>query len=93
MMREVSLETLPNVNICDPSHDKNLPIMSVTGSINTHVFKLKKKKKSLKNLFYLLKIIAVLSLVVVCYPTRVWELLCKSLHVKKHHKLVSNGIQ
>ena len=28
MMREVSLETLPNVNIRDPSHDKkNLPIM------------------------------------------------------------------
>ena len=26
MMREVSLETLPNVNIRDPSHDKNLPI-------------------------------------------------------------------
>ena len=28
MMREVSLETLPNVNIRDPSHNKNLPIMS-----------------------------------------------------------------
>ena len=27
MMREVSLETLPNVNIRDPIHDKNLPIM------------------------------------------------------------------
>ena len=26
MMREVSPETLPNVNIRDPSHDKNLPI-------------------------------------------------------------------
>ena len=26
MMREVSLETLPNVNIHDPSYDKNLPI-------------------------------------------------------------------
>ena len=39
MMREVSLETLPNVNIRDPSHDKNLPIMSVTGSINQNVFK------------------------------------------------------
>ena len=26
-MREVSLETLPNVNIRDPSHDKNLPII------------------------------------------------------------------
>ena len=38
MMREVSLETLPNVNIRDPSHDKNLPIMSVTGSINQNVF-------------------------------------------------------
>ena len=24
---EVSLETLPNVNIRDPSHDKNLPII------------------------------------------------------------------
>ena len=35
-----SLETLPNVNIHDPSHDKkNLPIMSVTGSINQNVFK------------------------------------------------------
>ena len=43
MMREVSLETLPNVNIRDPSHDKNLPIMSVTGSINQNVFKLKKE--------------------------------------------------
>ena len=40
MMREVSLETLPNVNIRDPSHDKNLMIMSVTGSINQNVFKL-----------------------------------------------------
>ena len=42
MMREVSLETLPNVNIRDSSHDKifNLPIMySVTGSINQNVFK------------------------------------------------------
>ena len=39
MMREVSLETLPNVNIRDPNHDKNLPIMSVTGSINQNVFK------------------------------------------------------
>ena len=38
MMREVSLETLPNVNIRDPSHDRNLPIMSVTGSINQYVF-------------------------------------------------------
>ena len=40
MMREVSLETLPNVNIRDPSHDKNIPIMSVTGSINQNVFKI-----------------------------------------------------
>ena len=40
MMREVSLETLPNVNIRDPSHNKNLPNMSVTGSINQNVFKL-----------------------------------------------------
>ena len=40
LMREVSLETLPNVNIRDPSHNKNLPIMSVTGSINQNVFKL-----------------------------------------------------
>ena len=39
MMREVSPETLPNVNIRDPSHDKNLLIMSVTGSINQNVFK------------------------------------------------------
>ena len=36
MIRELSLETLPNANICDPSqqqanktsHDKNLPIMT-----------------------------------------------------------------
>ena len=41
-MREVSLETLPNVNISDSSHDKNFPIMSVTGSINQNVFKKKK---------------------------------------------------
>ena len=34
----VSPETLPNVNIRDPSHDKNRPIMSVTGSINQNVF-------------------------------------------------------
>ena len=27
MMREVPLETLPNVNIRDLSHDKNLPII------------------------------------------------------------------
>ena len=27
MMREVSLETFSNVNIRDPSHDKNLPII------------------------------------------------------------------
>ena len=27
MMREVSLDTLPNVNMRDPSHDKDLPIM------------------------------------------------------------------
>ena len=40
MMREVSLETLPNVNIRDPSHDKNIPIMSVTGLINQNVFKI-----------------------------------------------------
>ena len=31
--------TLPNINIRDPIHDKNLPIMSVTGSINQNVFK------------------------------------------------------
>ena len=41
MMREVSLETLPNVNICDTSHDKKLPIMSVSGSINHNIFKRK----------------------------------------------------
>ena len=40
MMRGVFLETLPNVNIRDPSHDKNLLSMSVTGSINQNVFKL-----------------------------------------------------
>ena len=28
MMREVSLETLRNVNIRDPSHDKNLPMIT-----------------------------------------------------------------
>ena len=39
MISVVSLKTLPNVNICDPSHDKNPPIMSVTGSINNNVFK------------------------------------------------------
>ena len=39
-MTEVSLETLPNVNIRDPSHDKNIPIMSVTGSISQNVFKI-----------------------------------------------------
>ena len=37
MMREVSLKTLPNVKIRDPSDDKNLPIMSVTGSINQNI--------------------------------------------------------
>ena len=41
MMREVSLEPLPDVNIRDPSHDKNFPIISVTGSINQNVFKKK----------------------------------------------------
>ena len=40
MMREVFLETLSNVNIRDPSHDKNLMIMPVTGSINHNIFKL-----------------------------------------------------
>ena len=44
-MREVSLETLPNVNIRDPSYDKNLPIMSVTGSMNQKVFKLIKDSR------------------------------------------------
>ena len=39
MVREVSLETLSNVNIRNPSHDKNLPIMSVTG-LNQNVFKM-----------------------------------------------------
>lgn len=29
---------LPNVNTCDRSHDKDLAIMAITGSIN-HVFK------------------------------------------------------
>ena len=29
MVREVSLETLPNVNICYPSHDKNLRIIKL----------------------------------------------------------------
>ena len=41
MMREVSLETLPNVNIRNPSHDKNLPIMSVTELINQNVLTFK----------------------------------------------------
>ena len=35
MMREVSLETLPSVNIRDP----NLPIMFETESINYNIFK------------------------------------------------------
>ena len=48
-MREVSLEMLPNVNIRDPSHDKNLPIMSVTWSINQNVFKKKKYVRHLRN--------------------------------------------
>ena len=48
-MREVSLETLPNVNIRDPSHDKNLSIMSVTELINQNVFKWNDKVG--KNLF------------------------------------------
>ena len=48
MIREVSLETLPNVNIRDPSHDKNLPIMSVTGSINRNVFNVILFKKTIK---------------------------------------------
>ena len=39
MMRGVSLETLSNVNIRNPRHDKNLPIMSVTG-LNQNVFKM-----------------------------------------------------
>ena len=42
MMREVYLETLPNVNIRDPSRDKNLPIKSVIESINHNVFKIDK---------------------------------------------------
>ena len=29
MMRNVSLETLPNVNIRDPSHNENLPIITL----------------------------------------------------------------
>ena len=37
--RSISLETLPNVNIRDPSHDINLSVMSVTGWINQSVFK------------------------------------------------------
>ena len=39
MKRDVFFEIFPNVNIRDSSHDKNLPLMSVTGSIN-HVFKM-----------------------------------------------------
>ena len=38
-VRSISLETLPNVNLRDPSHDINLSVMSVTGSINQNVFK------------------------------------------------------
>ena len=34
MMREVSLETLPNIIIRDPSRHKNLPIMSKCIQIN-----------------------------------------------------------
>ena len=52
MMREVSLETFPNVNIRDPSHDKNLPIMSVTGSINQNVFKLQLLFTSIIHTFF-----------------------------------------
>ena len=41
MISVVSLKTLPNVNICDPSHDKNLlEIMSETELINQNIFKL-----------------------------------------------------
>ena len=36
--QNVSLETLPNVNMRYPSHDKNPSIMSVIGSINQNVF-------------------------------------------------------
>ena len=50
-MREVSLKTLPNVNIRDPSHDKNLPIMSVTGSINQNEF-IKTTEAGLKKIFF-----------------------------------------
>ena len=40
MMREVFLKTLPNATILDISNnEKNIPIMSVTGSINQNVFK------------------------------------------------------
>ena len=35
---EKDQSTLPNVNIRDPSRDKNLPIIFVTGSINQNVF-------------------------------------------------------
>ena len=48
-MREVSLETLPNVNIRDPRHDKNLPIISVTGSINQNLSSSLSNKLKAKN--------------------------------------------
>ena len=38
MMREVSLERLLNVDICDPSHDRNLPI-KFSLSMNVYFYK------------------------------------------------------
>ena len=44
MMREVSLETLPNVNIRDPSHDKNLPITNMNNYKNWHLDNLSERR-------------------------------------------------
>ena len=45
-----SLETLPNVNIHDPSHDKkNLPIMSVNQNVFKHLSNFRKITHNIKN--------------------------------------------
>ena len=54
MMREVSLETLLNVNIRDPSHDKNLPIEQ-TLIENFKIFHIQNLKASEKNQMGILK--------------------------------------
>ena len=54
MMREVSLKTLLNVNIRDPSHDKNLPIKQ-TLIENLKIFHIQNSKASEKNQMGILK--------------------------------------